>query len=218
MHHKLAVLITLTILLFSVTLNAQQNTTENATANAEEVNYSAELDALIESLTGTFTSQKGITGNTEVIYVTRLPEFSRAVYIEIHTQKGDDESGESESQATDSIVYQAVWKLHQVNNEMRWQFWEITTPEKFVGIHQDEKLRDELWMYQLRELDCCEMKVVEASGTYTARTLHDCCILGEGENKSPVPSILNITANKNGFVLESNHTGISTSARFVKSN
>lgn len=206
MQRPLLSLVVFMLALFSVTLSAEEQREQNAPKD-----FSAELDTLIENLTGTFTSQAGVNGGAETLYATRLPDFHRAVYVEIRSTDESAEKGEP------VVLYQAVWKLHQVQNEMRWQFWSITTPEKFVGIQESEKLRDELWMYQLRELDCCEMSVQETTGTYTARTLHgDCCVLGESLSQLKIPGVLNVTANKSGFVLETNHTGTSSSARFVK--
>lgn len=167
------------------------------------------LDQLVQHLTGTFTSEAGVGGGSERLQTTKLPDFRRALYVEISSAL----PASNDSATTTTVLYQAVWKFHEVNQEMRWQFWEITTPEKFVGLHNNAKLLEELSMYHLRELDCCELRIQDVAGTYSGKTIkEDCCVLGNNNTAG----VLNVSVSAGDLSLETLLENAPRTARFLR--
>jgi hypothetical protein len=161
----------------------------------------APTSAPVEVLGALFASGEWSNPEGRRLIFTPLPEFSNAVYVELWGQ-GEQALPE----------YQSVWKFHDINGELRWQFWRITTPDAFVGIHEDPKRRDELWMYQLRELDCCEMLVTPSEHGFVAVTRHECCLLRSDEES---PAILSATVKPGEFSFETKVQGESMTLVFL---
>lgn len=186
-------LASLLFLVFPAFSFAQGGTPTTATADAP-------TSAPVEILGALFASGEWSNPEGRRLLFTPLPEFSNAVYVELW---GLGEQALPE--------YQSVWKFHDVNGELRWQFWRITTPDAFVGIHEDPKRRDELWMYQLRELDCCEMLVTPAEHGFVAVTRHECCVLRSDE---ATPAILSATVKPGEITFETKVQGESLTLVF----